>query len=383
MKMKNLIMFGIRELENRSKWVQLYINQVLNQEYMAFDEMYEVSIQSQDDDIQNILQKVSAVEKVADGVVITVTHDFYDLFVRLLQSIKWNKEVYLVPEYLVGLPVEQIKAQEFLMPVDAGKPCLRYFEFHLCDHCNLKCKGCSHLSNVCDEKFADKEQYLRDLEQIKRLYWGMQAIKLLGGEPLLNKELPEYMYETRKRFPEVFFYIATNGLLLPKMPEEFFEAARKTHAIVMLSAYQPTLKMKDEIEGKLRQENIQYFYTPEVKEFQKMRYTQSKCIDRETAHQRCRADMPEPCVTLREGKLYQCGLPYLEFMNDKFGTEFKLEKGDWVDLYEETSGWEANKRLYEPIPFCEYCGVQPESFVWEPMAGKEAALEDYLNRSAV
>ena len=141
--------------------------------------------------------------------------------------------------------------------------------------------------------------------------------------------------------------------------------------------------LKDEIEGKLRQENIQYFYTPEVKEFQKMRYTQSKCIDRETAHQRCRADMPEPCVTLREGKLYQCGLPYLEFMNDKFGTEFKLEKGDWVDLYEETSGWEANKRLYEPIPFCEYCGVQPESFVWEPMAGKEAALEDYLNRSAV
>ncbi len=377
--MKKLALFGIEELHNRNEWMKLCIEGILYREYIAAEEMYEISVQSSDEEILKILERISIAEQSLDGIVITVMHEFYDTFVRLLQSIKWKKEVYIVPDYLIGQPAESITGSEVLVPIDISKPCLRYFEFHLCDHCNLNCRGCAHLSNVCSEKYADKEAYLGDLKQIKKLYWGMQAIKLLGGEPLLNPEISDYVYETRAEFPEAFLYIATNGLLIPRMPGEFFEAVRKTYTIIMLSAYPPTMKMKDEIEQKLLMENISFFYTPEVNEFQKLRYATSKCIDRATAHKRCREAMPEPCVTLRDGKLYQCGLPYLEMMNEKFGTEYKIEEGDVVDLYKETSGWEANKKLYEPIPFCEYCGICPETFQWEPLGGKEAVLEDYLN----
>lgn len=381
--MKKLALFGIKEIHNRNEWMQLCIEGILFQEYTAAEEMYEISVQSSDEEIMKTLEKISLAEKSLDGIVITVMHEFYDTFVRLLQSIKWKKEVYIVPDYLMRQPAEDIMDKEILVSVDTSKPCLRYFEFHLCDHCNLNCRGCAHLSNVCSEEYADKETYLRDIKQIKKLYWGMQAIKLLGGEPLLNSEISDYIYATRAVFPEAFLYIATNGLLIPRMSEEFFEAVRKTYTTIMISAYPPTVKMKDEIESKLCQEKVFFFYTPEISEFQKMRFATSKCIDRNTAHNRCRAAMPERCVTLRAGKLYQCGIPYLEMMNEKFGTEYKIEDGDVVDLYRETSGWTANKKLYEPIPFCEYCGIEPEKFQWQPLGGKEAALEDYLNRDVI
>lgn len=381
--MKKLALYGIEELHNRNEWMRLCIEGIIYQEYTVAEEMYEISVHSTDEEILKILEKISLAEESLDGIVITVMHEFYDTFVKLLQSIKWRKEVYIVPDYLIEQPAESIVGNEVLVPIDISKPCLRYFEFHLCDHCNLNCRGCAHLSNVCREEFADKEAYFRDLKQIKKLYWGMQAIKLLGGEPLLNPEISDYVYGTRAEFPEAFLYIATNGLLIPRMSEDFFEAVRKTYTVVMLSAYPPTMKMKDEIEQKLLMENISFFYTPEVNQFQKLRYSTSKCIDRVTAHKRCREAMPEPCVTLRDGKLYQCGIPYLEMMNEKFGTNYKIEEGDVADLYKETSGWDANKKLYEPIPFCEYCGICPETFQWEPLGGKKAALEDYLNCDVV
>lgn len=380
---KELVLFGMRELDGRSQWAKLYINKMLYQNYHVADEIYELSDQPQDTEIGQLLKEISKISENVDGIVLTVRHNLYDIFVKFLQNIGWKKEVYILPEYLVGLPQEELKNHEFLVQIDINKPCLRYFEFHLCDHCNLKCKGCDHLSNVCEETFADKQKYICDLEQIKKLYWGVQAIKLLGGEPLLNKEIADYMYETRSRFPETFMYIATNGLLIPQMQENFFEAARKTHTFIMLSSYKPTLKMKNQIEEILCRENIAFFYTPEVTQFQKKRYSFSKCIDRKIAHKRCRADMPEPCVTLRDGKLYQCGLPYAEIMNKKFGTQFKLEEGDWVDLYEETSGWKANKKLYEPIPFCEYCSMQPETFEWEITGSRKAVLQDHINTDVV
>ena len=32
---------------------------------------------------------------------------------------------------------------------------LKHIEFEIVEHCNLNCKGCSHFSNICEQKFID------------------------------------------------------------------------------------------------------------------------------------------------------------------------------------------------------------------------------------
>ena len=36
-----------------------------------------------------------------------------------------------------------------------GRPVLDYVEFHLTDHCNLNCAGCTHFAPYADKRFAD------------------------------------------------------------------------------------------------------------------------------------------------------------------------------------------------------------------------------------
>lgn len=61
-------------------------------------------------------------------------------------------------------------------------PELEYIEYHISWHCNLKCKGCGHLSNLCDEElFGDLEKYIKDLSRLHQLVDNISVIRLMGG----------------------------------------------------------------------------------------------------------------------------------------------------------------------------------------------------------
>ena len=96
-------------------------------------------------------------------------------------------------------------------------------EFHLAENCNLNCKGCAHFSQLAAKELADPAVLERDFARLSEISEGLVGkIHLMGGEPLLHPELPSIMTSARKHFPNTLIKFVTNGVLLPKMDDEFF-----------------------------------------------------------------------------------------------------------------------------------------------------------------
>src|SRR5882724_1840135 len=96
-------------------------------------------------------------------------------------------------------------------------------EINVADHCNISCRGCSHLSPVSAESFADPEGVYRDLSRLAAHYVA-HHVRLLGGEPLLHRGLVEVIAAVRASGISGRVRILTNGLLLPRQTEAFWEA---------------------------------------------------------------------------------------------------------------------------------------------------------------
>ena len=117
-------------------------------------------------------------------------------------------------------------------------PELIQLEFHLADHCNLNCKGCSHFSNLVPAPvFADKEQFIRDLKQLAACFSQIHNFYLLGGEPLLNSEIGDYITAIHKTFPYTRIIIVTNGLLLLSIKAPLIQIIKENHVHISISDY--------------------------------------------------------------------------------------------------------------------------------------------------
>lgn len=126
---------------------------------------------------------------------------------------------------------------ENIVEIDLSKPRLHHIEISLAYHCNMKCKGCVHFSNLIESaSFPNKMDVIRDLERLKQLFMGIYRLKLMGGEPLLNKDLLFYSEKARELFPDADIMITTNGLLISDTPW-FQRLCRVMKKIIYISIY--------------------------------------------------------------------------------------------------------------------------------------------------
>lgn len=65
-------------------------------------------------------------------------------------------EIYgLSAAYRKKVSAENGDISKMIYPIDYNKPQLSYIEYHVSNHCNLKCKGCGHYSNLADTEFGN------------------------------------------------------------------------------------------------------------------------------------------------------------------------------------------------------------------------------------
>jgi organic radical activating enzyme len=102
-----------------------------------------------------------------------------------------------------------------------GKLFIEKIEFDVVEHCNLRCYGCSHVSPYFNKSFASFESFKRDVDILKD-YIHLERLKLLGGEPLLHPDLNLFMLYAKDSGLADKICIATNGVLLGKQTEEFW-----------------------------------------------------------------------------------------------------------------------------------------------------------------
>jgi organic radical activating enzyme len=104
-----------------------------------------------------------------------------------------------------------------------GRILNRTCEVNIVEHCNLRCRSCTHLSPVLPKHFVDPGALSSDLTALGRSYHAT-VLKILGGEPLLHPNLLDVIMAARESQVAEKMEIWTNGLLLPRMERRVWEA---------------------------------------------------------------------------------------------------------------------------------------------------------------
>ena len=261
------------------------------------------------------------------------------------------------------------------IPIELSKPRLDYFETEISETCNLNCRGCCDYSNLLSgRRFYEFEQYLSDLKRMRELFWGVEKIRIMGGEPLLNPRLPDYAEAARSVFPDADLRIVSNGLLIPSLSADTLRRIREAGCSFDVSNYPPTRKRMKDINRTLREAGIAYDLSfPMNYFFRNLRVTPAD--DPAPAFRNC---IFTHCHMLGNGRLAPCSYAYcVHRFNERFGTAYP--ETDWVDLYHNTpDGWEILRRFSRPHEFCRCCGSGIAPIRWKgDCRGAEPKASDW------
>lgn len=80
------------------------------------------------------------------------------------------------------------------------------------------------------------------------IIWGVKRIRLMGGEPLLNPELPKFISITREVFPDSNIRVVTNGILIPYVDTAVLKTMNQYFVGFDITQYPPTKMIKEKIE---------------------------------------------------------------------------------------------------------------------------------------
>ena len=251
-------------------------------------------------------------------------------------------------------------------------------EYHLVHSCNLRCAGCSHYSSLLDKLTYPKlEDIIDDLTLLKnKIGDNLTTLRLLGGEPLLHPQICECLTEIRNIFPKTSMVLVTNGILLKKMSNEFYDICRTSRVELIITNYRiidistAMNKLKElGIKAKVYKNSDKNF----IWHYKHIRLTEGKidCLTNCT--------FKNSCNNYRNGKIYLCPhIAYIDFFNDYFGTTIKLDDTDYISLDEINSFDELVEKINSAKPnFCfNYCNYYDET---HPEKGKWHTTKKDIN----
>lgn len=236
---------------------------------------------------------------------------------------------------------------------------LDYFEIHVVDHCNLKCNGCTHFANISEQKFIDARILHFHLGRLNKIFGKIKKFRLLGGEPLLHPDITNILKISRKALPYSEIELVTNGLLLDKMPEEFFQTLYKNKISVEISNYPPIQNKIKQIQTILSSFKIKYSITPMVINFTANLNPKGNS-DKEQTFKNCRHAY---CTILRENNIYICPISaYIDKYNKYFNKNIPLPKG--INIYSHSAKQILNY-LNKCEETCRYCTGITNYINWE------------------
>lgn len=112
--------------------------------------------------------------------------------------------------------MEILKAAGLNPLVDTRGRIINYMRLSITDRCNLRCAYCvphvGGLEFIPHERILSYEEALR-LVKIA-VSFGVQKVRLTGGEPFVRKGLMGFVRGLRERFPDLILAITTNATML-------------------------------------------------------------------------------------------------------------------------------------------------------------------------
>lgn len=244
------------------------------------------------------------------------------------------------------------------------------FEVDITRHCNLNCAYCGLYSPLAEKEFLDPEEYRRDCARLSELFHGeMRRVYLLGGEPLLHPQIIELMKITREAFPFGIIRILTNGILLPKMEEDFWEACHKYQVEITTTEY--PIQLDYSACGDIAEKHgVAYVpHTFGIDKVHKKKMGRDLISlksmvrpERNFAH----CGSANICLTLSHGKMYACGVAAnIHLLKNYFHLDLPVSEQNGVDIYTIESGEELMRRMARAMPLCGHCDLSVREVTWD------------------
>ncbi len=256
---------------------------------------------------------------------------------------------------------------------------LPIIKFLLSEHCNLNCAGCSHFAPLVKEKsLLSFEEFKSNIDRLKELFEEIRSIQLLGGEPLLNKELGKMIIYTKQVFPHTYLSIISNGILFPQMDDELFTILKENNVMTYITEYPNCKNIIDKVDVLLKEKNVKYLIRRPKDNSEKKFFKKYQLIENKNPEETFYSCPERICHTINNSKFSSCYYAVtVERANKYFGINIPWQDSV-MDLYDKKlTAKEIINRLSHPINLCRYCSKDLQFSDWH-ITNKTPKLEDYF-----
>lgn len=245
-----------------------------------------------------------------------------------------------------------------------SKICLGRTIVSLTTACTLNCKNCNMLTPYNKQKRTYNLAFLKqDVDLLLSNVDFISNLVIVGGEPLLYKELPEYIEYVGQNYSQKIgnIQIITNGMLMPS--EQLIEIIKKYNVEIRISDYTNAVDYSEklnQLKGVLDSNEIKWiaFKQDEWLDFGFPEEKLNMGNDREILRSHMLACQPM-CPILHDGKIYYCTSAWAA---EESGL-YELDEDDVFDLrtIQNEEGREALLSYYMGnmpkgyISFCKAC----------------------------
>ncbi len=253
--------------------------------------------------------------------------------------------------------------QEGLITQYISRDELDTMEIHVADHCNMNCKNCSMFCGLVKEpKYADFMQTQNSLYILKGIFKHIKRIRVIGGEPLLNKELDKYLYMIRDIYPYSDIRVITNGILVTGMEDNLITAFKETSSKLVVTSYLPLIKKIDKINNFLKNKEINYEISDTITDFQKI-YDYTGQQDEKLSFNACH--WKGACATLYENQIAPCFVPFvIKYLAKSF--DLNISPSGTMLLNADNVDKDKIRKLFNtPFDMCKYCAPRGITSKWE------------------
>ena len=239
-----------------------------------------------------------------------------------------------------------------------------YFETHITEACNLKCRGCSHFSVFAKPKHKDLEEFEREYARLAEIE-EIGIMRLMGGEPLLNPDFMEYLRIARKYFPNSHICLVTNGTLGERLVPHVDEI-NELRINVTKSEYH--LGIEDP---------IAYSERHEKGELYNISLDPSGQQNKDLAFHFCDIRIHEWYYYM-DGRFYPCCIAgTIHDFWDHFGLDWGITPEDLsIDIFTHTAE-EIEAFLHQPCELCRFCDTIRRQQTYAPFTKSEGLISEW------
>lgn len=274
----------------------------------------------------------------------------------------WNRSIGRYDS--TSLICRETRAEAKARKAQGRPPVLHHLDIHLTDHCNLNCKSCEHYSSISEPVFADLGEFEAELSRLAELFSGIEQVYLLGGEPLLHPQVDQFVAIARRYLPDTRICLMTNGSLVPRMSDAFWDAMRETRTVLLCDQY-PGVADVAAIEALGAEHGVTIEWVEATEQFFRAPIDPSGSCDPQESFVRCVG--VSNCAIVKDGRMYPCAhIAYVDILRKRFDLEgLEPTDEDSISIFDGATGDDIVDFLMAPVPWCKNCDYPAlEYFQW-------------------